>query len=557
MAAKVPDDDGSRFIDGSPLLLAAASRLRYFTLRDLAAHAGVPVETARSFLRRSDVVERIQGGARPARKRPGPPEARWQIIPARRAELADQVTAFARVVTEPPGNVAGMASGPSFLELLHGSLTSLTGPEAELNPAPRARELAMATRYLSAAQAELDERRALALPVMPEDEQAIAEAQQTLMQLQRATTAQPAPGGLLEPLDDMSRREFATFLQNWLDSRPPQPPALEEEVAAELLARADPPALIDRLLQEASCLLPAHAAFAPAVTLLRARYGWTKPWLERFVDALGERLAATATPAAIHQLPALAVLAATFDARRLADGLARTLLARQADHLGRELRRICLFALARLARPIPPDSVQPAKEAAAACYILFTLGRDSDDDLPALAPAVLAAPMVDTAAVLIRLGRLAFGKNGLEDRFSSWIDETAMLRNVALVLQRGGFESLRRHLKNLIDAPQAKALLMALKRTGAIDWREGQARGEMLLRLGETVHAALDDVELPMATVDGLGDDTFEHARAMLSEYALSPPPVAQSTVPENRGILERLAERTERRRPHLRMVGS
>jgi hypothetical protein len=173
-----------------------------------------------------------------------------------------------------------------------------------------------------------------------------------------------------------------------------------------------------------------------------------------------------------------------------------------------------------------------------------------------LAPAVLAAPLVDAATVLIRLGRVAFGSGGLESRFSSWIDEATLLRNAALVLQRGRFEALRRHFRSLIDAPQAKALLLALKRTDAIDWRDGQQHGELTLRVGEKVQAALDDVEPVIAVVEGLGSESFDRARTMLSEYYLTRLHQRSRSGPEGRSFNERLAESSERRR-HMYVVGS
>src|SRR5579859_4968025 len=101
-------------------LLVAASRLKQFTVAELADHAGVGRELTKSFLRRSLDVERSDVQTRGRR---GRPERLWRVRPERALKIAAHVAEVSRVIGWAP--MIAASEEPESLRLLKSALESL------------------------------------------------------------------------------------------------------------------------------------------------------------------------------------------------------------------------------------------------------------------------------------------------------------------------------------------------------------------------------------------------------------------------------------------------
>ena len=533
-----PDLDDEGGAKGSPAFLIAASRLRYFTVSELAEHAGEQRAAAESFLRRCPYVERTNETTSPRALRRGPREKRWQVRLDKREDLARSVSRFARLVDPPRGEALPMESAPSLLDLLRSSVAALNSPEMDEDA--RSRNLARARRYLAGARADRTERAAKGEIVLDADA-TIAEAEQAIERIEAPAIVVAQPRIVV---DAGLQQQFATFLANWLVADPPSLSAAEEEVAARRLGASSAVDLLDELLHAASTGPGLARAVAPAAELLHLRRGfhWSATWPQHMGNAVVQKaLRLGTTPSA--DLAPLMIIAATLNTRHAADELARAFLALPHDQLDPPTRRLCLFALARLARPLPTRERREAEMAAAASYSVFTLGQFPNQALPALAPAILCAPMVDTASVLLEVGQVLFGEARGGECFPPWADETIMLGNITLALCRDGFNAFGRHFGTLVGSPQAKELLFSLKSKGMLNWKAGHAEGEADLTIGDPVFAALDGARPLMHTIRGLDPGAFTALNGLLQEFRYQTPDSPEMKVVDG-SLMARIAQR-------------
>ncbi len=500
-------DDDRRF-RGDPGLLAAASRLRYFTLREISRDAEAGVEKVRSFVRRgeSEGLFEVMTPASPETRggRPGPREKRWQVALAQREDLAKQVAHHVRSLM-PAQEDERMSSiphgGPSFLELLLDSVETLRNFEGQ--PAARHRQEANARRYLAAVRAEVASRQQMS----PEDQADLVEAAQFL-EADKLASPLPVRPARIDPstarhlLDPAMRARLHAGITYWTDSLP----VLQGNAGLDRRPTYESP-LDGRRLEDALTHSDGYAAedrpYVPAVCYLREWPAGTSA--DGFIQAIAARLAQPG-PRLVDELPGLAVLAAVSDTSQLAVPLARALLGGAGRDLKPAVRRTCLLALGRLACCSGGD-----EQAAAAAYSVMTLGTDPEDQdaTPALAAAALGAPMVDDEGVLRRLIRGAYHGDRYADHLHSWLDEPALMRNLALALANGRFRALKHNLSILAQSDYGRTLFLAFRRTQAVRWVIGDDR-TMKVWVGGTVERALSPSTSLHATLSGLTREAYE-----------------------------------------------
>jgi hypothetical protein len=445
------DTDAGRALFATHLrLLTAASRLRQFTLTELAEHAGVGQELARSFLRRSSDVERVDTQLQEGR---GRPKNLWRLRPDRVLPVAAEVAKVSRLI-EPLA--AESDDDPKTWQLLQSTLTGLE--KQELTDAEVPRVLHRAEMYLASAEMELRDRTALALPIPAEEQEAVRVASLEIQRL-RAVTSQPKLlllwHKVLRPAREL-RDKFRLFLKDWTASIP-VPAVLEPDVARGQLAAHGAPGILDLALQTAARESVSDSVFVPALTMLHHKSGWDAATQAVFATDIERRLCRAAVADHPLLVTALAAAAAAFDVGGAVEPLLEQLLRRRPGGLSPEWRRICMQSLARFAS-YRPSSPNP-ELAGSACHFLLTRPGVDPFDVPLLTAAALSGRHVDEGSLLHGFGRTLYVDKHSHD-LSSPSDDGAMTRNLGMAIARDSFGPLQRQIDNLMAQREYGSLMI-------------------------------------------------------------------------------------------------
>jgi hypothetical protein len=416
-------------------LLTAASRLQQFTLQDLADHAGVSRELARSFVRRCADIERIDVQPQASR---GRPKNLWRLRPERMLPVAAQVAEVARLL----GLVPEPASeGPSSLELLESILKDLDGrkfvdPDID-------RLLHRAGMYLESAEMEARDRAGPPSATDVLDEQTLEQARQRLTCWRAVRHNLPAWMVVLSP-SAQHRAGFKRCLVDW--TAPMTTPALGAEEARSRLFEHGALGILEIALGMTGREQTEDYAIDAALVMLHHKSGWDPGMQSALACHIAERLATASVIDNPFMVTALAATAAAFDIDEAAEPLFHTLLSRRLmAGLPDDWRTICLQSLARLARPV---ASRMSAVAASACQFLLARATDPGD-YAVLAPPALAAPHCGGGALLYGIGRNVFA--GIHSQPTARaLDGGAVSRNVGLVLAAGRFAILQESVDSLV-----------------------------------------------------------------------------------------------------------
>lgn len=426
-------------------LLVAASRLRKFTVSEIAEHAGVRPEAARSFLRRSDDVERVEFRSRQGR---GRPEWQWRLRLDRELSVAARLADVASVVSQSQMHER-MSSEPTTLQLLESTLLALE-TNSVTNFDERRQEIELAKLYLASAESEIRDREALSFTVRPEEREVIVRARRrcALLRPGRATPVL-SPDAFAVPNGEELQATFKHFLEDWTA----QIKVTEFELQPALsivTAHGIENLLEDALRAGVDQPNTAGSVFKPSIALARYRRAWNPEMQRNFVQVLTDKLSLREIVEDPFALGALAVTAAAFDAVEAAEPLFRALLSPYlAMRLSGQLRDICILSLARLARPAPRS--RNSEIASSACHYLLMRIDAADQNLPILAIGALTAPYSNAPSIIHSIGHTLFERGGMRRAWSDRITEGAMMRNLALSLHSGNFAVLQDSIESLME----------------------------------------------------------------------------------------------------------
>jgi hypothetical protein len=420
--------------------LTAASRLKQFTLAELAEHAGVGTELTRSFLRRDDDFERYKVRASDGR---GRPENLWRLRPDRALEVAALVAEVSRIIGWVPEPAA--EQGIKTWQLLRSSLERLEG--LALSDDGRPAILQRAEIYLASSEMELRDRVALSQPIDVDEQNVVAEARRKIRVLGALSRAPASLRALLRPSQEL-RKSLMSSLMDW--TSPISAPLADVTVSLPVAECAAD--LLDMALYIASREQAADAVLVPALTMLSCKPAWNAGTHLDLAKDLEHRISGHGDDA--FHMTALAAIAAAFDVEAAVEPLFRALSNRRLIADWRpEWRTICSYSLARFARP--GRSSDAAKRAAAACNYLLAEADGDPSDLPLLATAALGARHADSGSLLHDIGRV------LHSHRSAGIEANgAMARNLGLAFARDDFAPLQMHIDDLLEGDRFGSLLI-------------------------------------------------------------------------------------------------
>jgi hypothetical protein len=425
-------------------LLTAASRLKQFTVFELAEHAGVGLELTRSFLRRNKDFERSALESCECR---GRPKKIWRLRPERSLHVAAYVADVSRVIGWTP---APPDESPKTWELLRAALERLNSSSLTDE---RPRILRRAETYLASAEMELRDRIALSLPVAPQEQQVVVEAASTISLLRRIASIPATLLIVLRPSPALCTA-FGKGLGDWtrrmeLSALDKGALPLDQQIAREQLRIHGASGILDMALHIAARDPDLDAVLAPAVSMLHYKLGWDGAIDSAFARDMKDRLSSSKVADSPRLLTALAATMAAFDIDEALEPLTDLILSKQCTrNMPSKWRTVCRCAFARFARPGKP--LRNISDAGAACH--FLLARADDPaELPILATAALGAPHADASSLLHQIGRVMA---------APYPDLGSIARNLGMALARDDFQPLQQQIDNLIEHDEYGLLLL-------------------------------------------------------------------------------------------------
>jgi hypothetical protein len=514
-------------------LLGGMLRLGAFSARELAVHANVNGETARAFAEdrcKDGTVEKIGSARRaigPAAKRGGRPENIYQLKPEHRQRILQDIVQIRRSVELaeplPPSAAGGNETAEedfSPLALLEAVLAWLAADDFE-DVDDRLQRLDQARIRLAGAEADFQAMMLARYPANAVERFAVrlTRAREGLAfeSARQLPSVESHPLVSTESADSSVTAMFAAVGDDRIvDCSAVMRFLVDWSASVQFVASEDAPQTFAWIA--AGDHTEDTAYFVRSVLHpIDARMREVAVWSQSDRQAFGRKvidglMAPVPWQDAPLRLTKLAISAALVGAADAAEPLVFGLLQPgMMESLGAHGRELCSLALARLARP----SGSPATDrAAAAC--LYLLNRDGDDDtnVPILAPAALRLASANEKNLLNLIAGTLYERMGLAPRWRSRINEGAMLRNLAWVLQANRYSALSQHLPDLVERDYGAALLKALikRSNGALNLVDRNGDKPFKVNAGATLanQAGLMDEQVPLGfskeVNDKLGD---------------------------------------------------
>lgn len=420
-------------------LLTAASRLKQFTLAELADHAGVGKELTRSFLRRSGDFEPFEVGPREGR---GRPEKLWRLRADRVVSVAARVAAVSRVI----GWAPAPDEGPKTGQLLRSALDLLD--ELPLSDEDRPAILQRAEIYLESAETELRDRVASSLSVEAEERRVVEQAVGKIRLFGNIHAAPPPVLTLLDPPQEL-RERLCLSLHDWAVPIV----ASEAGVALEPVSGGAACDLLDMALYMANRERALDSVLVPAAAMLSCKPAWVEDAYAALAEYIEHRISRSGVADDEFLATTLAATAAIFDVDAAVDPLFQTLSNRRhIENWNPAWRAISRASLARFARP--GRNSDGARRAAAACHYLIADG-DGSGDFCLLATAALGARHADVGSLLHGIGSTISIRDAAQPR-----DDGPLARNLGLAFARNDFAPLQMQVDDLLENKEYGPLLI-------------------------------------------------------------------------------------------------
>jgi hypothetical protein len=437
-------------------LLTAASRLKQFTLAELADHAGVGKELTRSFLRRSRDFESLEVGSREGR---GRPEKLWRLRADRVVSVAARVAEVSRAI----GWAPAPDEGPKTWQLLRSALDLLD--KLPLPDEDRPAILQRAEIYLESAETELRDRVESSLPVEAEERRVVAQAADQIRRFGNIHAAPQPVLTLLDPPQELRNRLFLS-LRDWA-----VPIVMSEAgVALEPVSAAAACDLLDMALYMANRERAVDSVLVPAAAMLSCKPAWAENAYTALAEDIAHRISRSGVADDEFLATSLAATAAIFDIDAAVDPLFQTLSNRRhIENWKPAWRAISRAALARFARP--GRNSEGARRAAAACHYLIADG-DGSGDFCLLATAALGARHADVGSLLHGIGSTIGTSDTAQPR-----DDGPLARNLGLAFARNDFAPLQMQVDDLLENKAYGPLLIRTvsdEKYGALTLRDAQ-----------------------------------------------------------------------------------
>jgi len=297
--------------------------------------------------------------------------------------------------------------------------------------------------------------------------------------------------------------DFVRFLRDWTA---PISVQTSSDTPPKLFATHSPTEFIDFTLKRATMRSSTSSAiFEPAYHLMRRKEMFGPDVSDLIVQQVPQRIWALSRTSEPFAIAALSVIAAIFEIRDAAEPLLSALLLPGiTERMLANHRRLCLMAVARLARPRHAMHDAQILSAASVCHYLLVRAGGAEADLDILTPAALQAPGADTGELLHRLGESLFARNGLKSEWRERIDEGSLMRNLALAIYASGFSLLQDHLSDLLEEGYGRRLIARLSAPEheALDLTDANGSSGFIVRIGKRVASYLNLNRPPLTALD-------------------------------------------------------
>jgi hypothetical protein len=469
-------------------LFGAALFLSLFTAESLADYAHAGVDAARAFLEEEcagGLIELISPGRSPT--------SLYRVRTERRDELLQRLAEHRR--EQSGSSVTGYHARPanrdaddySPITLLESTLAALAENERE-SADDRQELIDQANIRFRGAKADLGALIADGVE-LSEIHQLVARLMSAKENLAIALIPPDPPSEISNLVPD----DFIQFLRDWTA---PIKILMPRDKRLKLFATHSPAEFIDFTLRRAAIRSGTSSAiFEPAYHLLQRKEMFDLDISDLIVQQVRQRILALSSASEPFAVTALSVIAAVFEIREAAEPLmAALLLSGIAGRMLAQHRRVCLMAVAHLARPRHAIRDPQILSVASVCHYLLLRAGGLDTDLDILTPAALQAPGVDAGELLHRLGESMFTRSGMKPDWRARTDEGSLMRNLALATHAPGFPLLQDHLSDLLEESYGRTLIARLSAPEheALDLTDANGSSSFIVRLGKRVTSYLN-----------------------------------------------------------------